>query len=213
MTTIIQCDFDGTITMEDMGIYLLKTFAKGDWHYWVEQYRNNKITVSEFNSRAFAMVRAAKEELVAATLSRVKLREGFHELVGYCRQKGLRLVIVSNGLDFYINAILSDAGLGDIEAHAAATQFHPGGLKAQYIGPDGVPMDSDFKAAYTQLFLEQGCKVVYVGNGPSDANPASLSQHIFARSELLDCCKERRLPCQPFDNMHDVIKGLESLPV
>lgn len=211
MTMIIQCDFDGTLTVEDMGFYLLDTFAQGDWRKWLEQYRNDKITVGEFNSRAFATVRAAEEEMVAATLSQVKLRDGFPELVAYCQKRGFRLAIVSNGLDFYIASILNKAGLGDIEAHAATSRFHPGGLTVQYIGPDGVPLDSDFKAAYTRLFLEQGYKVAYVGNGPSDINPASLSQHIFARDGLLDYCKENNLPCQPFNDFRDVIKGLESL--
>jgi 2-hydroxy-3-keto-5-methylthiopentenyl-1-phosphate phosphatase len=211
MKIIIQCDFDGTLTVEDMGFYLLDTFAGGEWRQWLEQYRNDQISVGEFNSRAFATLQAPKEELLAATLSRAKLRDGFRELVGYCRQKGFRLAIVSNGLDFYINSILDDAGLGDVEAHAAITQFHPGGLKVQYIGPDGAPLNDDFKAAYTRLFLKEGYKVAYVGNGPSDASPASLSHHIFARDGLLDYCKEKNLPCQPFTNMHDVIKGLESL--
>jgi 2-hydroxy-3-keto-5-methylthiopentenyl-1-phosphate phosphatase len=211
MTMIIQCDFDGTLTMEDMGFYLLDTFAQGDWRKWLEQYRNDQITVGEFNSRAFATVRAAEEELVAATLSQVKLRNGFPELVAYCQKRGLRLAIVSNGLDFYIASILNDAGLGDVEAHAATSWFHPGGLTVQYIDPDGVALDNDFKAAYTRLFLKEGYKVAYVGNGPSDINPASLSQHIFARDGLLDYCKEKKLPCQPFDDLHDVIKGLESL--
>jgi len=211
MTMIIQCDFDGTLTVEDMGFFLLDTFAGGEWRQWLEQYRDNKISVSEFNARAFATLKTAKEELLAATLSRAKLRDGFHELVGYCREKGFRLAIVSNGLDFYINSILDNAGLGDVEAHAATTRFHPGGLKVQYIGPDGVPLNDDFKAAYTRLFLEQGYTVAYVGNGPSDTNPASLSQHVFARDGLLECCTEKNLPCQPFDDLHDVIKGLESL--
>jgi len=211
MTMIIQCDFDGTLTVEDIGFYLLDTFARGDWRQLLEQYRENKITVGDFNSRAFATVRAAKEEMLAATLSRAKLRDGFRELVDYCREKGFRLAVVSNGLDFYIASILNDAGLGDVETHAATSRFHPGGLKVQYIGPDGVPLDSDFKAAYTRLFLKEGYQVAYVGNGPSDANPASLSQHIFARDGLLEYCKEKNLPCQPFNDLHDVIKGLESL--
>jgi 2-hydroxy-3-keto-5-methylthiopentenyl-1-phosphate phosphatase len=210
MALIIQCDFDGTVTVEDMGFFLLDNFAGKEWRKWLEQYRNDRITVGEFNSKAFATVRAAKEELLSATLGRVKLRDGFPELVGYCQEKGLRLAVVSNGLDFYINSILNHSGLGEVEAYAARTWFRPGGLKVQYIGPDGVPLDSDFKAAYTKLFLKEGYQVAYVGNGPSDINPASLSQHIFAREGLLDYCKERNLPCQPFDNFHDVIKGLES---
>jgi 2-hydroxy-3-keto-5-methylthiopentenyl-1-phosphate phosphatase len=210
MALVIQCDFDGTVTVEDMGFFLLDNFGGKEWRKWLELYRNDRITVGEFNSRAFTTIRAAKEELLSAALSNVKLRDGFPELVGYCRKNGLRLAVVSNGLDFYINSILNHSGLGEVEAHAARTWFHPEGLKVQYIGPDGIPLDSDFKAAYTQLFLKQGYQVAYVGNGPSDINPASLSQHVFAREGLLDYCKERSLTCQPFDNFHDVIKGLES---
>jgi len=211
MKMIVQCDFDGTLTVEDMGFYLLDTFAKGEWRRWLQDYRDKKITVGEFNSRAFATVRTAKEELLAAIRSETRLREGFSELVAYCREKGFRLAIVSNGVDFYINSILADAGLGDVEAHAATSRFHPGGLKVQYIGPDDIPLNDDFKAAYTRFFLKEGYKVAYVGNGPSDANPASLSQHVFARDGLLEYCKEKNLPCQPFNDMHDVIKGLESI--
>ena len=211
MATIIQCDFDGTVTVEDIGFYLLDTFAGPEWRKWLELYRNDKITVGQFNARAFSTLKTAKEELTAATLSRAKLRDGFPELADYCRRKDIRLVVVSNGLDFYIASILAEAGLSDIQAHAATTNFHPGGVKVQYIGPDGAPLDSDFKAAYTRLFLEQGYQVAYVGNGPSDASPASLSQHIFARDGLLEYCREKNLPCRPFDDFHDVIKGLESL--
>ena len=211
MTTIIQCDFDGTITQEDMGFYLLDTFAQGDWRKWLQKYRDNEISVGEFNSRAFATVKASREEMLEATLSQVKLRDGFRELVGYCQRKGFRLVIVSNGLDFYIASILNDAGLEDVEAHAAKTWFHADGLKVQYIGPDGTPLDSNFKAAYTRLFLEQGYRVVYLGNGPSDFAPASLAQHIFARDRLLDYCREKNLECKPFDSLNDVVRGLESL--
>jgi 2-hydroxy-3-keto-5-methylthiopentenyl-1-phosphate phosphatase len=211
MAMIIQCDFDGTITEEDMGFLLLDTFAQGDWRKWLQQYRENEISVGEFNSKAFATVKGGREELLEAVMGRVKLRDGFHELVSYCQGEDFRLVIVSNGLDFYIASILNDAGLGDIEAHAARTWFHPGGLEVQYIGPDGTPLDSDFKAAYTRLFLKEGYQVVYVGNGPSDITPASLAQHIFARDGLLDYCQERSLPCQPFDDLNDVVRGLGSL--
>ena len=211
MAMIIQCDFDGTITVEDIGFYLLDTFAGPEWRKWLELYRSDKITVGQFNASAFSTLKTGKEELTAATLSRARLRDGFPELADYCRRKDIRLVVVSNGLDFYIASILAEAGLSDIQAHAATTNFHPGGVKVQYIGPDGAPLDTDFKAAYTRLFLEQGYQVAYVGNGPSDASPASLSQHIFARDGLLEYCQEKNLPCRPFDDFHDVIKGLESL--
>jgi len=208
---IIQCDFDGTITEEDVSFMLLDAFAQGDWRKLFQQYRENKIAVGDFNTRAFAMVKASKEELVAVARGKVKLRDGLHELVSYCQSQGFRFVIVSNGLDFYIKSILKDVGLDNIKVYAAKTHFHRDGLKVQYIGPDGTPLMSDFKEAYTREFLKQGYQVTYVGNGPSDVSPAVLAHHVFARDGLLDGCREINLECTPFNDLNDIVRGLESL--
>lgn len=208
---IVQCDFDGTITEDDVSFALLDAFAQGDWREWFERYREHKISVGEFNTRAFAMVKATRAELLKVARDEVRLRAGFHELVSYCRSRGFRLVIVSNGLDFYITAILKDVGLGDIEVHAAKTRFYRRGLKVQYIGPDNTPLLSGFKEAYTKALLKQDQRLVYVGNGPSDVPPAVLAHHVFARDGMLDGCMEIGLKCTPFNNLNDIVRGLESL--
>lgn len=208
---IIQCDFDGTITEEDVTFALLDAFAQGDWREQLEQYRENKIPVGEFNTRAFAMVKATRAELLKVARDKVRLRAGLHELVGYCHRQGFRLVIVSNGLEFYITTILKDAGLGDIEVHAAKTRFHHSGLKVQYIGPDNTPLLRGFKESYTRAFLKQDHQLAYVGNGPSDIAPATHAQHVFARDGMLDGCREIGLECTPFNDLNDVVRGLESL--
>lgn len=208
---IIQIDFDGTITEDDVSFVLLDTFAKGDWRKLFQQYRENKISVGDFNTKAFAMVKAGSEELLQVARDKVRLRDGLHNLVAYCQERGFRLVIVSNGLDFYIKSILENVGLGNIEVHAAQTKFNPGRLEVQYIGPEGNPLNSGFKEAYTKLFLKQGYQVAYVGNGPSDIFPASLAQHVFARDGLLESCREKKLKCKPFDNLNDVVRGLKLL--
>jgi 2-hydroxy-3-keto-5-methylthiopentenyl-1-phosphate phosphatase len=211
LAMLIQCDFDGTITEEDVSFMLLDAFAQGDWREWLQHYREHKISVGEFNTRAFAMVRASKAELLEVARDKVRLRAGLHELVGYCRSRGFRFVIVSNGLDFYITAILKDAGLGDIEVYAAKTRFYRRRLKVQYIGPDSTPLISDFKEAYTRAFLRQGYRVIYVGNGPSDISPAVHAHHIFATDGLLDCCREISLEWTPFNDLNDIVRGLEFL--
>jgi len=37
--TLIQCDFDGTITEEDVSFILLDTFARGDWRRLLKEYK------------------------------------------------------------------------------------------------------------------------------------------------------------------------------
>ena len=134
---LVQCDFDGTITREDVSFRLLDTFADGNWRQLLEQYREGKISVGYFNTRAFAMVKADRQTLLDFIKDKVEIRAGFSELLTYCDKKGFQFVIVSNGLDFYIEAILTGMGVGNIEVFAAQTEFYPGGIEVKYIGPEG----------------------------------------------------------------------------
>jgi 2-hydroxy-3-keto-5-methylthiopentenyl-1-phosphate phosphatase len=211
MKTLIQCDFDGTITEEDASFFLLDEFAQGDWRGLFQQYKEHKISVGEFNTRAFAMVKVDKHRLLEALEGNVKVRAGFHELVSYCLEKGLRLVIVSNGLDFYIRAVLSESGLGDLEVHAAQASFHATGMKVRYVGPDGKTVDDGFKDAYIESFLRLGSRVIYIGNGDSDIAPAKRAHRVFATGDLLAYSRESNLDCKPFTDFRQVVQDLEHM--
>ncbi len=205
--TLVQCDFDGTITEEDEAFILLDAFADGNWRQVLDEYKDGKISVGAFNSRAFAMVKADEQTMLELVQRTQHVRPGFTDLVSHCRQKGFRLVIVSNGLDFYIEAILKKLGV-DVEVFAAKTRFNPVGITVQYVGPDGKVLDDSFKEAYTRAFLSESYRVVYVGNGPSDMPAARLAHRIFATGGLLELCRETNLNCIPFDDLHDVVKNL-----
>lgn len=209
--TIVQCDFDGTITDKDVSFLLLDAFADGNWRQLLEDYRGGRITVGAFNREAFAMVKADKQTLLDFIFAKkeVEIRTGFSQLLSYCSKKGFKFVIVSNGLDFYIEAVLKDIGIDNIEIYAAQTQFTSDGLKVKYIGPDGRQLKDDFKDAYTELFLSKGYRVVYIGNGISDLSPAKLAHHIFATGDLLAFCQKANLNCTPFNDLNDVVRGLE----
>jgi 2-hydroxy-3-keto-5-methylthiopentenyl-1-phosphate phosphatase len=209
MKTLVQCDFDGTITEEDASFFLLDAFAQGDWRRLLREYKEHRISVGEFNTRAFAMVKADRPTLLGALKGEVKVRAGLHELVNYCLKRGFRLVIVSNGLDFYIRAVLRDLGLGNIEVHAAQASFHPEGMKVQYVGPDGKRLGDGFKEAYIQSFLKLGYRVIYIGNGDSDVAPTKYAPYVFATGDLLAYCRENNLKCKPFETFIDVIRELD----
>jgi 2-hydroxy-3-keto-5-methylthiopentenyl-1-phosphate phosphatase len=210
--TLIQCDFDGTVTEEDVSFLILDTFARGNWRKLLEDYRKNKISVDYFNKQAFTMVRASRETLTEFVRTKAKIRCGFKELTDYCYKRGLCLVIVSNGLDFYINVILSNAGIRNIEVFAAQTKFCHEGIEVQYIGPDGNEANKGLKELYARLFLAKGYRLIYLGNGVSDIHPARLAHHVFARDDLLSCCARENIACIPFTDFTDVLKGLKLLP-
>ena len=211
MKTLVQCDFDGTVTEKDTSFFLLDTFAQGDWRRLLREYKEHRISVGEFNTKAFAMVRADKPTLLEALEGKVKVRAGFRELVNYCQRRDFRLVIVSNGLDFYIEATLKGLGLNNLEVHAAQASFHPGGMQVQYLGPDGKRLEDGVKEAYTRSFLKLGYRVIYVGNGDSDFAPAKYAHHVFATGELLAYCRDNNLKYKSFKNFIDIVRDIDLL--
>lgn len=209
--TLIQCDFDGTITEEDVSFTLLDNFANGNWRERLKDYNAGKITVGRFNTEAFSMVKADRATLVKHALEQVRIRPGFGKFLAYCEHKGIRLYIVSNGLDFYIEEIMRELGAEGIEFTAARTRFNPEGLDVQYIGPDGTRLEEDFKGAFTTSFLDQGYRVLYAGNGTSDLRPARRTSHIFATGSLEKHCKRLNIEHTAFTDFNQVIEGLEGL--
>lgn len=213
MKLAVQLDFDSTITEEDVSFFLLDHYAGDAWRVHLKEYTGGKITVAEFNRRVFSMVKAGREDMTDLVLSsdRVKVRPGFRELIDFCRVKGLRVVIVSNGLDFYIRAILNILGLQGIEVHAAESEFFPDGIKVRYIGPEGLEVESGFKEAYTRQLVKEGYDVVYVGDGSSDFLPCQEARYVFATGSLLKRCREKDVEYVPFTDFFEVIRGLQRI--
>ena len=207
---LIQCDFDGTVTEEDVSFMLMDAFADGDWRAINQQYNDGKITVGEFNERAFALIKAGKKEMLDFLKGKVVIRRGLKTFVDLCKTKGIRLVIVSNGWDFYVKQILEENGLENVEYHSAETFFHEGKLQVRYVGPDGSVTDTEFKDKYVTKYINEGYHVVYIGNGSSDLSPAKGAHQIFATESLLEHCRRTGLTCIPFTSFLEINKVITS---
>jgi 2-hydroxy-3-keto-5-methylthiopentenyl-1-phosphate phosphatase len=209
--TLIQCDFDGTVTVGDVSFLILDEFTGTGWRQLFEEYMQGKMSVNAFNAAAFSRVRVNRETLDSFVRQKVVMRPGLPELLAVCRERGFSFKIVSNGMVFYIDTILKMLGLTDVEFVAAQAILKPEGMKAWYAGPDGELLENGFKEAYTRRFLEQGYRVVYIGNGTSDFPPARMCQHIFAIDNLLKECVSAGVPHTPFTDLYDVAKGIKAL--
>jgi 2-hydroxy-3-keto-5-methylthiopentenyl-1-phosphate phosphatase len=210
--TLIQCDFDGTLTVEDVSFLILDNFADGDWRSILEQYKTNRISVGRFNKLAFRMVKVDKPTLIRFISEKAELRTGLKKLLDYCNSRDFRFTIVSNGMVFYIQTLLKNAGINDdIEIYAAQAEFNSNGIEARYIGPDGHEIQNGFKEAYVKQFLKEGWRVISIGNGASDIPAAKLAHHTIATEPMLSLCREEGMNCLPFENLDDIIKGLETI--
>lgn len=209
--TIIQCDFDGTVTIGDVGFLLLDAFAEDNWRESLEKYRNGKITVGRFNKLAFALVNATREEMESYIRKKIEIRSGFTELVEICRSKQIKFAIVSNGLDFYIKTALASLGINDVPVHAATTVFDGHGVQVDYISPAGKILDEGFKESHAQAFLDSGYRIIYIGNGYSDFAAAKMADKIYAIDSLARHCTRENVMCTRFDTLHEVAEEIALL--
>ncbi len=211
LPTLVQCDFDGTITVGDVSFQILDEFTGNSWRDLLKEYMQGKMSVNRFNATVFSKVKADKVTLDGFVRENAVIRPGLPELLETCRELGFRFVIVSNGMMFYIDAILNMLGLNELEFVAARANFKTDGIEAWYEAPDGTPIEDGFKEAYTRDFLKQGYRVIYIGNGSSDFPPARMCSHIFSIDNLTASCKAAGVAHTPFTDLHQVAKGLKTL--
>ena len=207
----IQCDFDDTITVREVGVALLGAFGPRNWRQIEEEYHSGLITVEECNRRQFAHVKISQETVQDFAVRTVEIRQGFSQLVDYCRNEGMRFVIVSNGLDLYIEPILVKLGLADLERYSGQAHITSEGIAVAYIDPTGIPVEKDFKIACLRHLQAGNQPVVCIGDSISDIPPALAADHVIARGELLDHFRRNNLPHFTFETFYDVQQHLQSL--
>ena len=208
---IVQCDFDDTITVGNVSVAIRTAFGPENWQEMEDDYMAGKLSVEESNIRQFGLVKATRQEIEEFVRGDVVVRYAFDEFVDYCLGEGVRLVVVSSGLDIYVNTTLETLGFDQLEVHAGVTEVTPQGLLVSYSDPTGAALTVGFKDSYVSHFKGQGHTVVYIGDGLSDHAPAALADYVIARDGLADHMDSVGAPYYKFDNFDEVGKHVEEI--
>lgn len=208
VANILCLDFDDTIVLENAARLLFERFGAAGWREAGADYDAGKLTVEQANAAALRTVTASREEMMAFVAGAVTLRPGFLELLDWCHWNDWIPVVVSNGFDFYVDAVLDHAGLDRVARHAARTRFDYTWM-ATYLSPRGIELQADFKLSYAAAFQGMGDFVAYVGDGASDVEAAKLAQVVFARSTLLERLEGTHPRIFSFETFHDVVSVLQ----
>ena len=208
MAAILCFDFDDTIVLENTSRQVFERFAKPEWREFEAEYHAGRLTVEQFNARAFATVEATREELREFALEVTQPRAGFMELLDWAQWNDWLCAVVSNGFDFYVDALLDKLGAQRIARHAARTRFDYN-WRCIYLSPRGIEIEDGFKLSYAVSFKGTGDFVAYVGDGESDVAAARLAPVVFARDTLLARLQGEHPRLFPFETFDDVQGVLE----
>jgi len=209
-------DFDGTITEKDVGNGIFDRFLRPDllernWHEEViEEWKAGRLSSLECLTQECRNTVVTEEEL-KEELENYTLTPGFVETAAYCRENDIELMILSDGLDYYIEYILGKYGLGDIAYRANHMYFTDGALGVEFPHSEqGCGKCGNCKRWHIDRLRSDGDRVLYVGDGYSDRYAIRSSDVIFARCDLAEYCRENDLPFHPFETFFDILDYLRN---
>lgn len=207
----VVCDFDGTALTEDLGDEVAYRFV-GVEHYRAAaaRYQAGELDFGRLLVAIFGGVRATRDEIAAFALGRFAWRPGFEAFVASSRAAGRRFLVVSAGLDVYIEPVLDQlppALRAHVELRANRASCAPEGLTVAFHGED-CGFCGFCKGNVVRELQAGGHPVVLCGDGTGDRHAADAADHVFARkgSSLVRYCAERGIPHDVFETFHEVME-------
>ncbi len=207
----IVCDFDGTALTEDLGDQVATQLGDPSMFEAAERrYAAGELSFGHLLRHVFAPVRATRDEIAAFARARAVWRPGFEAFVDRCRAGGAPFLIVSSGLDAYIEAVVE--GLpGPLREHvqvrANRANASPQGMTVEFHGTD-CGFCGFCKGDVVRELQARGHKVLALGDGSGDRHAAEAADHVFARagSSLARWCAARGLAHDTFATFHEVME-------
>ena len=205
----VLTDFDDTAAAQNVAELLLDRFGHPNWHEVRQRFRDGQITLKEYQEITFREIQAGPEEMGRYVKDNANFRPHFRELWHYCRDQGIPMAIVSQGLDFYIDALLEKEGLTGVPVYAVNTRFTPQGITYQYdYTHPGREELGNSKGLVVDRFRQKGHHVFFAGDGSSDFEAAEHADVVFAHRALARHCKEQNIPFRDFKDFEEMHRAV-----
>jgi 2-hydroxy-3-keto-5-methylthiopentenyl-1-phosphate phosphatase len=204
---LVLVDFDGTITKNDVGALLFKTFSNEESQKIVSLWLKGEINSKECLQRECELIRISRSELKKFALSQ-KIDGKFPAFVDLCNREKMKLVILSDGLDYYIKLILEKCGLGKLPFYSNLLRFEGKKLKPEFPYFDrGCGSCGNCKRYHLKSLKRAGQRVVYIGDGLSDKCAVTEADFVLAKDDLRRFCEKEGIKHYPFHNFEEVIQA------
>ena len=205
--TVYFCDFDGTIALKDIGNELHKRFSAPQWRTTNRAYRSGRISSRDCLSGQYEFFRGRREEIEAFVLEH-EIDPTFAEFAGWTRRQERPLIILSDGLDFYIHLLLDKCGVGGVSCFSNHAQFEGDRVRVSFPHfrhdcPHGCQCGN---CKPSHMWPYEGYRRVFIGDGISDRLAARTAEVVYAKRHLAKYCEEDGRPFILFEQFRDIIR-------
>ncbi len=202
----IFCDFDGTIAVNDVGNEVFTRY--GDSRHWwqlVASWRRGEIDGRQLWQQQCTVSRLTPEQLDQFAVTQ-PIDPGFPLFYRYCQEHAWPIYVVSDGMDAYIERILQQHAIHDVQIRCNHLKIAPDGsleVTFPYYG-HSCGSCANCKGSHIRNEKQAGEATVYIGDGMSDLCAVGEADVLFAKKELADYCRKQGKPFLEYDNFFDV---------
>jgi len=202
---VVLCDFDGTVAEKDVGDLLFRRFGGPSARTAAQEWVRGEIDSRECLERQAEATHCSTEELRSFAHA-CRLDPYFRDFHDFARRRNIEVVVLSDGLDFYIGQMLTRHGCGSIEFYSNRLSIEGNNLRVEFpwYNLRDCTECGCCKTHHLYQYRRRGYFIVYVGNGLSDRCPSESADLVFAKGELLEHCRAKRINCVEFRNFRDV---------
>lgn len=219
----IITDFDGTLMHQDVGDTLMKTLGvteQEDVQEASRLFREKIIGSYEWIKVAYRHLED-KQAQVDPVLESIRLRDGAEEFLAYCRDNGMPVTILSDGMAYYIDRLTKKLG---VEAHQIVVNpihYLPGETEAETAVEGRYRLELQnqneacrwcgcCKADIVRGWKEKGDRIIYIGDGSSDLYGSAYADYVFARSSLARHLENAGEPFFRFESFLEILDIVSS---
>lgn len=210
---VVFCDFDGTITVNDNIIEIIKHFNPEGWEPIVEDIIGERKSIRRGVGELFQLLpSSSKKEVVEFALSQARIREGFGEFIEFCRHRGIEFYVTSGGIDFFVYPILAPFAIPEDHIFCNGSDFSGERIRITWPHRCQEPCTNDCgmcKTTIIRRFPAERYDRILIGDSVTDFAGAKLVDRVYSRSHLTEKCEQLGLPHVPYENFYDIIDHMK----
>jgi 2,3-diketo-5-methylthio-1-phosphopentane phosphatase len=213
-TLKVFVDFDGTITLEDVGEAIFKKFGETEKvKRIIEDLLSDKISSRQCWDELCDSVDNINKAELDEFIDLLDVDPTFIPFVKFCSENKIDMVVLSDGFDYYIDRLFNKAGLSGLKYYSNKLFVDDKGiLKAEYPYFDvDSPTSANCKKNHIINHSSDDEYTVYIGDGNSDKEAAQYCDFIFAKDGLARFCSMERISFYPFRDFNEVQNKLTEL--
>jgi 2-hydroxy-3-keto-5-methylthiopentenyl-1-phosphate phosphatase len=214
----IYVDFDGTVTLNDVGDYLFSQLGGQRCELLVEEYLGGKIGARECFVGECEASSPARIERLQEVIDQQEIDPSFRDFAQFCEDRSIPFYVLSDGFDYYIERILERHGLGHVKFFSNHLELRPvDGVGLFSLIPVFPYKDSECnscancKRNHLLTLSSEDDIIVYVGDGYSDRCPSRYADIVFAKGDLIRYCREENISYFEYQTFKDIINRIEKV--